>query len=115
MEGQGTFVLVGKVRNSDSPQQGSLLATMVKSGERRYSNFALTPLTESECLLEECKQEVLIPSSRNDHQQFYSSLSSTLKAALIFFLFLVIHDLLLVWIVSNWEDLWKLSKKYMSQ
>lgn len=112
MEGQGTFVLVGKAyfRNSDSRQQESLLlATMVKSGERRYSNFALTPLIESECSSEECKSDIVAPTLRNDQQQVSFSVSSTLKAALIFVLFLVIHDFLLVWMVSNWEHHWKLS------
>ena len=112
MEGQGTFVLVGKAyfRNSDSRQQESLLlATMVKSGERRYSNFALTPLIESECSSEECKPEIVAPTLRNDQQQVSSSESFTWKAALIFVLVLVIHDFFLVWMVSNWERHWKLS------
>jgi hypothetical protein len=104
-EGQGTWVLVGKVFDRKKTLGLQKMSTIImRAGERRYSNFELVPKPETHQAQQRrvsSSKELFAPIIMDEEQSIFSRLKTVMIPVLVFLIFLVIHDYLFYLMITS--------------
>lgn len=104
-EGQGTWVLVGKVFDRKKTLGLQKMSTIImRAGERRYSNFESVPKPEThqaQPRRASSSKELFTPAVMDDEQSIFSRLKTAMIPVSAFLIFLIIHDYLFYLMITS--------------